>query len=651
MGEKRVIVGIYSQRPLGISKEELSYSLYHCYKPLLTYLYANPDIRFLLYIAGTVLEWLESEHPEINMLIADMVKKHQIELCTGGFYDPILTVLPLKDRALQIERFTTFIRKRFGSRAKTIWLTDQIWSPTLISTLHSCSVDRTLLFTSPENGLEGRDRVTMQEMGRTLQILPIDRDLSRMVQEGRMDAALSRLTSLLDPEAIGQTPSHSSVVTIMLDSNVLISESMLSNNQQFIGNLSTLMERLRKRDIQSVLPEDLDQIDQLEGSVPQMRYVRPGCYRQDPLPGGKSDYGELFLHYPELNRIYGKLWYVHRLTANIKKEKGLKKLVSHELLKAESFGAYTQGSWGGLYTNQLRKENYRHLIEAEKHTREKGVFSTALTMFDLDFDGIEEFIYRGKHITAVIDPCGAAVEELDYLVTSWNYLDTFVGHRSEAEFLGIANIREGELQNSFINVLLQPDMDLSDYDKYHQQNTMNLERFPFILDHFDKDNREIVFKADIDVRFIPQGRLRILKRFRFKSNSIEVEYTLVNISKKRLRYRFGTEFNISFGFEEEEFLNVRAVDGQHERTIHPGKQFMANVKNIRMKDLHNRTMITMFSDKRFSLSKDSFRTIQRTLFGEEDIYQYSMLLSVWELDLDINESWTGMVGLRIEKTK
>ena len=96
---------------------------------------------------------------------------------------------------------------------------------------------------------------------------------------------------------------------------------------------------------------------------------------------------------------------------------------------------------------------------------------------------------------------------------------------------------------------------------------------------------------------------------------------------------------------------MRAVDAQHERVLNPGKQFMANVKNIRMKDLLNRTMITMFSDKRFSLVKDSFRTLQRTLFGEEDMYQFTMMLPHWDIDLDSNESWVGMIGLRIEKSK
>ncbi len=52
MGQKKLILGFYDQKPLGTRLEDYEFSLYSCYKPLLTYLYTNPEIRIALYLSG-----------------------------------------------------------------------------------------------------------------------------------------------------------------------------------------------------------------------------------------------------------------------------------------------------------------------------------------------------------------------------------------------------------------------------------------------------------------------------------------------------------------------------------------------------------------------------------------------------------------------
>jgi len=184
MNKKKIILGIYSQKPLGTQVEDLEYSLFHCYKPLLTYLYTHEDIKFVLYISIIILEWFENTYPEINMLINDMVKRKQLEMLSGGYYDPILTILPLKDRALQIEMSTTYLRKRFGKRPKGVWITDQIWDPSLVSTFKSCGINNVTINTS--NKIQKKERLspfTMQEMGNTINIFPISKEFSDAVSE------------------------------------------------------------------------------------------------------------------------------------------------------------------------------------------------------------------------------------------------------------------------------------------------------------------------------------------------------------------------------------------------------------------------------------------------------------------------------------
>ena len=94
-----------------------------------------------------------------------------------------------------------------------------------------------------------------------------------------------------------------------------------------------------------------------------------------------------------------------------------------------------------------------------------------------------------------------------------------------------------------------------------------------------------------------------------------------------------------------------AEDSQHERKIVDGKITMFNVKKIVIKDKFKKTLLTLTSDKRYTLFKNTYNTQITTLFGEVEIYQYSILLPIWDLDLKPDEEWKCSYEIRIEKIK
>ncbi len=637
MNKKKIILGIYSQKPLGTQVEDLEYSLFHCYKPLLTYLYTHEDIKFVLYISIIILEWFENTYPEINMLINDMVKRKQLEMLSGGYYDPILTILPLKDRALQIEMSTTYLRKRFGKRPKGVWITDQIWDPSLVSTFKSCGINNVTINTS--NKIQKKERLspfTMQEMGNTINIFPISKEFSDAVLANNMKAVL---------EEYSVSVKKGGPVTIMLDANKLISEFIFKDGKELIGLLENLFETVKTNNITTTLP----QLESQNSSAFDKKYLASGCFNS--MSGKIANYNEMFLRYPELNFLYGKLNYSQKLTSSIKKEKSLKKISALEILKGESFGAFTFSDWGGLYYNYLRKENYSHLIEAERSSREKGLFSSAIAPFDFDFDGLDEFIFRGKNITAIVDAKGGCLAELDYLVTSWNYLDTFVGHSDEsietAQILGV----NGKKQNSFSDIFIHPQFDLKNYKKYSEKRVYTTESQLYTLNKLDKNNRKISFSIEVELPYYSEKKLLVDKNYAFKANSLEVNYKIKNSTLEKVETKFGIEQNISFAFEGDDFLGMVAEDSQHVRKIGDGKVTMFNVKKIVIKDNFKKTLLTLTSDKRYTLFKNTYNTQINTLFGEEEIYQYSILLPVWDLDLEPGEVWQSSFEIRIEKIK
>lgn len=619
---KEVILLLYSQKPLGTHKEDLEYSLTHCYKPLLTYLYSRDEIKFSLYFSIAIFEWLEDTYPEINMLIHDMVKRKQLEIIAGGYYDPIFTLLSSKDRSQQLEMSVTYLRKRFGKRPKTAWITDQVWSTSLISTLHGCGIHSVLI----NSGSRGVTPFTVQDLGKMVHIFPL-----QSAHGGDF------LQKLLMPDFEGDVSS----ISINLDQ--MISEQLLNEQLLLIGKFTELFQEFT-RDLR------LNHSSAYVEGNPEMPldHLPSGCYRNSRLPAGVEDYQGFIYRYPEMKMLYGKLCYSQKLSSTIKREKSLKKIVQNEILKSESYGAFSYDEWGGIYHNYLRKENYRHLIEAEKSARERGIFSSSLAPYDFDFDRMDEYIYRGKNITAVIDQKGGTLSEFDYLVTSWNYLDTFLGFSDESVETAYApGVKRGK-QNSFADVILPDSYDLFSYAKGDPSVTP-LDEVPYRLDKVDRVNRKITFSHSADLP--GTGRVEITKEYNLKSNTIAISYRLRNSGARKLSFSFGSELNLSFSHDGDEFLQFSTENSHHDKKLAEGKVVMQNVKKVSAKDFANKTLISLNSAKRFSLYKNGYYTLINTLFGEEDIYQYSILLPLWKVSLEPDQTWENSLEFHVEKIK
>lgn len=118
MKKAKLILGITNQQPEGLGSEEYEKGYQASLKPFLKTLYNFEEIPMTFYFSGILLEWMDAKHPEVFMIINDMVKRKQLELLGGGFYDPVLPIIPSSDRSGQIEALTTYLRKRFGKRPR-----------------------------------------------------------------------------------------------------------------------------------------------------------------------------------------------------------------------------------------------------------------------------------------------------------------------------------------------------------------------------------------------------------------------------------------------------------------------------------------------------------------------------------------------------
>ena len=105
------------------------------YQPVLRMLYNREGVKFNLYQSSGVMKYFEANNPEINMLLSALCKRGDLEILSGSYSQSIIGLNLPKDRGRQIEKMTTFLRKTYGSKARTAFFSGQIWSPQFISPL------------------------------------------------------------------------------------------------------------------------------------------------------------------------------------------------------------------------------------------------------------------------------------------------------------------------------------------------------------------------------------------------------------------------------------------------------------------------------------------------------------------------------------
>ena len=182
MRKTHLVLGTYNHLPEGTEETVLEETYQTCYRPFLSVLYRFPDIYTSIHYSGTLFRWLESRHPEFLMLLEEMVLRKQVELLGGGFFSPLLHLLPNSDRVGQIECLTTYIRKNFGRRPRGCWIPEYAWEPSLASSLQTSGMDFAFLpvshFRAAGFGDEGffapvltEDQGSRVQIGRILEVM------------------------------------------------------------------------------------------------------------------------------------------------------------------------------------------------------------------------------------------------------------------------------------------------------------------------------------------------------------------------------------------------------------------------------------------------------------------------------------------------
>jgi len=192
--------GVHNHQPIGNFDHVMVEATERAYRPFLERLDQRPEVRLSVHCTGSLLEWLRDRSPRTFDLLGTVAARGQVELLTGGFYEPILAVLPDHDKIGQIERLTTFLKSNFGVRPRGMWLAERVWEPHLPRVLSEAGVEYVLV-DDRHFALAGLDVDTLggyyltDEQGQSLRVFPINQRLRYLIPFAGVDEVFEYLAA------------------------------------------------------------------------------------------------------------------------------------------------------------------------------------------------------------------------------------------------------------------------------------------------------------------------------------------------------------------------------------------------------------------------------------------------------------------------
>lgn len=663
MRDVYLILGAQSSQALGLARDDQDLLYENSYKPFLKLLYNHPDVRFTLYYSGLLLEWLDKHHSEYVDVLTEMVKRKQVELLGGAFFEPMLPLIPKTDRIGQIERLTTHLRKSFGRRPRGAWIPESVWDQRIAANLRAGGIEYVFLdagiFGFQADGIDNRPVLTEDE-GKTLTVFPTAGSLIEGMFEKKPTETISHLRKIAD--SAGSEWAIGPVVSLIIDGSDLAfskedSEKAIAWYDQFLDlvvqNADWLHVQIPGRIMRTHAPHRrvyaaTTGIDHL------MRWADPHVAPSSaPISGtfaGRS-FRSVMEAYPESARLYAKMQHTHVLVNQVRGDKYRKMTAREELWRGQSHFAYWHNRFGGVYRSSLRKATYAALIEAEKTTRERGIFIPAVSRVDVDLDGNDEILYQGNEINAYIHRVGGCVFELDYLARNWNYLDTFqrrpeVFHDETTEAAGYDRWQ----RQAFVDHLLVPGQSVEDFARGSREQLCNLTDLVYELESIDKDHNEVTLVGTCrNDATLAQAVIR--KTYRFVKSRIDVEYALSNTGMERIDAELAVETNLSFRSLEAGDLRIHMRQGRQRTEISPDTTAAESVSDLQFLDLVNNSTVTINPSDRPHMWSFPVEAVGILWNRLNWFYQANCVVVRWPLQIDAGEEQSFSYSLRIDRKK
>ncbi|MDR3256976.1 MAG: DUF1926 domain-containing protein [Endomicrobium sp.] len=615
MSKVKFVFCTHNHQPVGNFDWVFERAYQVSYRPFMNVMLNHPKIKWSMHASGMLWEYFAREHLDYIKNIKSLVASGNLELLSGGYYEPLMSSIPDRDKIGQINKMTCYIKDKFGcEEANGVWLAERVWEPGMAKILAERGINYTVLddshFASAGMDIERLNGYyTTEEQGYSLNIFPISQKMRYLVPFADVENTIEYFKYLVkespnsdpvvvmadDGEKFGMWPStykhvyenkwlerfltsleeNSDIVETVNFSEVL---KIKKSSGRVYLSCSSYFEMS-----QWALPTSTQQsfenvINRCREDSEVKRFLRGGFWRN------------FLTKYEEANNMHKRMIYVsEKIKKYIDNKKPHIEKALDSLYAAQCNCAYWHGIFGGLYLPHLRNAVYNMLLKAENLYNKSMLKRPTWNIFDFNCDSVDEYLFESKMQNIYVSPAvGGSIFEWDIFQINHNLLNVLTRRyesyhkklRDNINNTVIVSDNESEVQTIHVNAVKVKEINLDKFLVYDAYKRASL------IDHFlanDIKHDECMFgyyeeKGDfvsgiynacvkgakiILKRYgkVNGKNVEIVKEISPLSNGYAVAYEIKNDSSEILDVCFAPEQVFAFSSKaEDDFGDLKSID-------------------------------------------------------------------------------------------
>jgi len=695
----RFVFALHNHQPVGNFHGVFESAYRLSYAPFLELLEEYWEIPFCLHTSGCLMEWLVEHKPEYIDRLRRLVARGQVEILGGGFYEPILTMIPPCDRVGQIRTYTAYLEGLFATKVRGMWVPERVWEQELIPDIAAAGIEYTVLddYHFKQAGLE-EDQLfgyyVSEDRGRLLRIFPGSERMRYLVPFRNPEETAAYFGEVAsrnadavivfadDGEKLGSWPEtykhcyQDRWLRRFLD--VLRQVRSWMQLCTFSGALDATPP------VGKVYLPDCSYREMTEWALPFPKRVAYDRLVRNLEHDARGEEVKRFLRagtwrnfkvkYPETDEMYGRMLQVsHRLGEAEASEPTTLAQARQELYRAQCNCAWWHGTFGGLYLPHLRGAVYQHLIAAENavlESQERGDDWLDVQAADLNLDGADEVCLTNSRLAAYFGPQrGGTLYELDLRAIRHNLLAT-LSRRPEVYHETILGGQSGRQRVIFKQVGLEHKLQYDPYLRkslidhfYEPRVTANqlagleeVELGDFVTGTYEQRVRRVDGAVQLTLHRAGQAAgapVRVTKEVTLRpaSEVLEVRYILEGLPRSHgAPLHFAVEFNfagMAAGADDRYFYHDGRARAGQLQTL----QDLPAVDGIGLVDEWLGLDVSLALSRRGGIWAFPVQTVSQSEGGYEMVHQSTAVLPHWLVEADGQGRWDMRLTLKLDTSR
>jgi alpha-amylase len=685
----RLALVVHNHQPVGNFDHVVEQAFYDSYQFLLDTFAPHKNLRLTLHWSGSLFDWLVERHPEYLAEVARLRDQGRVELLGGGYYEPILSMIPRRDRVGQIRSYAERLRERFGEAPRGMWLAERVWEQQHAGDLAAAGVEYTLVddFHFRNAGL-GPERLfgyyLTEDDGRMLAVFPGSERLRYLIPYAEPEQVIDYLYGVAcrrpgatlvfadDGEKFGTWPGMREHCH---DQRWLARFFQLLAEQPWIesttpGRLTKEVEPLGKVYLPDGSYREMAEWSSLEagnevpvaelpdGTFQGATPTNPALHRTVP-----GTWRNFLVKYPEASEMRARMLMVSDRVARAAAAgypQAVVEAARRELYQAQCNCAYWHGSFGGVYLSHLRQAVYRHLIRADDlldRTADRPQHWVEAVTRDHNVDAFQEVCLASDKLLAFVAPHdGGRLYELDVRRPARNLLATIAArsepYHGEAEQAGPsecgARLRGAAADTRARRCLVdhfyaeRPSLDDVAAGRAVDIGDFADGRYQFQVLRTDETAQVVLSRTGL----VAGQPIKVTKTVTAAAGAdgLTIDYRLENLPTDRGLY-FGVEFNFS-GFDDGEGVYLQQLDRRRLGLFGGALEFPA-LHDVELVDETTGVNVGVAVSRPAAYWTHPVRAVNRRECGYEVTHQATSVVPHWHVRGDARGEWSVTIALPI----